>query len=877
MYEAHFGLSSRPFGSKAEGVRVFSGPRQVETMTSLKKGLTALDAVVTVTGPVGVGKTSIVSRALDTISPNRMAAWVGRMQLAPDEVLHLLLAGFGIKAQTKGTIQRFAVFRRLLAERAAAGAPVAIVVEDANRIGVDALAELEALTAADTGDATSANIILMGQPTLKKLLAQPELARLNQRTRLRQAIEPLTQPEVNGYLKHCLRIAGGEYDKIFEAGVAEIVFACSEGIPRMINTLCESAMTTAMEDGLKTVSATLMHKVAGDAFGYEGPLPETAIDTPSEDSVEVPIVEIKVDVADTPAQQAEESDIDREAPPAAETDTASGKDSGQAAAMPDDMDLPSARDMIVESGHYPALPQDTDEPPTAAQADADASAAPDESVAEADADPEFEIPELINDTQPELSALSSPTSDEAVVDELNLDTESTAIQEQLSGDALKALETEAQAEATPPSEPQPEPPVVAESAAAPADQPAPAGKGDQDFDLDAALSFETEATNVMEGLTANLDDVVSDAVKETPVVESANDANGAPALDELPTLTDSMQVDVEKKVEQTKQSDPQAASPEPAAVSQPAEPPAPPKSAEEPAAAAEPKPEPVAGDAAAAAPAAPNAPEEAQSKPIAEVSEMTARIAALDPSNRTNDVDAVEAALDAAKRGRMDELMAPPPLPQVNGNAAQEEEPQAPVPEITLDDAIAQKQEAAAEKRKAFATEIGNANSLEEFSDAMAETLFGDDDFDAIAAEVAANAPAPGELVEPGNGPPDLSLTEESSPAESVADAAPAMPEDTGLKESQQIRADMLQSLNSANTAASQQVADISPAPAAPPASAPQSGQLESIEDQINTSLTQSLEALNITQVADASAAETDEDEEPAKKGGFFSRFRKSS
>ena len=123
MYEAHFGLKSRPFGSKAEGAGVFSGPRQVETMTKLKKGLTALDAVVTVTGPVGVGKTTIVSRALDTISPNRMAAWVGRMQLAPDEVLQLLLAGFGIKAQAKGTIQRFAIFRRLLAERAAAGAP----------------------------------------------------------------------------------------------------------------------------------------------------------------------------------------------------------------------------------------------------------------------------------------------------------------------------------------------------------------------------------------------------------------------------------------------------------------------------------------------------------------------------------------------------------------------------------------------------------------------------------------------------------------------------------------------------------------------------------------------------------------------------------
>ncbi len=282
MYEAHFGLKSRAFGSKAEGSGVFTGPRQVEIMTSVKKALAAHDAVVTVTGPVGVGKTTIVNRSLETLSPGRMAAWVGRMALAPDEVLDLLLAGFGIGGKARGTIQRFALFRRLLTERAAAGAQVAIVVEDAVRIGADALVELEALTAADAGDGAGANIILMGQPDLHKLLASPELARMKQRSRLRQEIPALTLPETQGYLKHCLREAGGDYDRIFGAGVADIVHGCSEGIPRLINTLCESALSAAMEDGQATVTARLMHKIAVDAFGYEGPLPDAKQDAPVE-------------------------------------------------------------------------------------------------------------------------------------------------------------------------------------------------------------------------------------------------------------------------------------------------------------------------------------------------------------------------------------------------------------------------------------------------------------------------------------------------------------------------------------------------------------------------------------------------------------------
>jgi len=836
MYEAHYGLKSRPFGSKAEGAGVFSGPRQVETMTSIKKGLKALDAVVTVTGPVGVGKTSIVGRALDTISPNRMAAWVGRMQLAPDEVLQLLLAGFGIKRQANGTIQRFALFRRLLAERAAAGAPVAIVVEDAQRIGVDALAELEALTAADTGDGMSANIILMGQPELKKLLARPELARLNQRTRLRQAIEPLNEPEVNGYLRHCLRVAGGDYDRLFEAGAAEIVFSCSGGIPRMINTLCETALTTAMEDGLKTVSATLMHKVAVDAFGYEGPLPEAAPDIPSEESVEVPVIEIKVDPAKEAGSASGEPEIDWEAPAAQPDNAATGAGPEPAAAdatADDEQDIPpSARDMIVESGHYPALPTES------ADSANDPEPAQDATSVDAEPEPEFEIPELINDTQPELSVLPPPKSDEAVVETLDLDTESTAIQEALNEDLLPEPNV---------GEPDRRPSTPAadiEPAPTPAAPPHAAASNDDDaeeqdaFDLDAALTFETEATNVMRGITANLEDVAQAPGDAYATVEST----AAPTHEDLPTLTDSMKVDVRKEVGKARMLDSG----------------------------------PVAGsDSKADGPtkASPAKAADVAPQPIAKVSEMTARIAALDPSGRKNDVDAVEAALDAAKRGKMDELMAAPPLPQVSEGAPRKEEARAPIPEITLDDEIEKKQKAAAAKREKFAAEIGNANSLEEFSDAMAETLFGDEDFAAIAADVVANPPAEGRLVDGTTSRMNGGISEDP-----VAASAPdpvAVPQTGALNESRPSRVAGLHSPHASNDPPPSGPADV--ATPAPVAGNGNGMKPESIENQITTSMTQALEALNVSRVAESVAVESQEAEKPAKKGGLFSRFRRSS
>ena len=189
------------------------------------------------------------------------------MGLAADQVLELLLAGCGVNYKSMSTIHRFAAFRRLLAERTAAGTRFAIVVEDAQRLGPEALAELEALTAADSGDALGANLILMGQPDLNDWLAAPALARVNQRIRLRQSVEPLSTAEVQGYLRSCVRVAGGDFDSLFAKGTANMLHRCSGGIPKLINNLCESGLTMVAENSTGPVTADVIQKIAKGALG----------------------------------------------------------------------------------------------------------------------------------------------------------------------------------------------------------------------------------------------------------------------------------------------------------------------------------------------------------------------------------------------------------------------------------------------------------------------------------------------------------------------------------------------------------------------------------------------------------------------------------
>ncbi|MDH5501352.1 MAG: AAA family ATPase, partial [Gammaproteobacteria bacterium] len=269
MYEKHFGLKSRPFRSRLEPSAIFVGPAQVKVMAGLKKALAVSDAVVALTGPVGVGKSTIVNRALEGISPKRVVAHVGRMQLAADEVLELLLTEFDVSRQPNGTIQRFAAFKRLLHDWALAGTRAYIVVEDAERIGTDALIELEALTAADSGDGTGASIVMMGQASLSELVSTPALARLRQRIRLRQNVDPFNAAELQGYLKHCIRAAGGEFDEIFDPGALDMIFRCSDGIPRVVNNLCESVLAAAAEANAAIVMPQLVQHVAQEQFGIQ--------------------------------------------------------------------------------------------------------------------------------------------------------------------------------------------------------------------------------------------------------------------------------------------------------------------------------------------------------------------------------------------------------------------------------------------------------------------------------------------------------------------------------------------------------------------------------------------------------------------------------
>lgn len=267
MYEQQFGLKKRPFRARAAGTDVFIGPEIAVTMQALKAGLTANDAIVTVSGPVGSGKTTLVHRALASIDENPKIVVVGRMRLGSGDLLELLLDQLGVKEIPASTIRKIALFRHHLKGLAANNTRVFITIEDAVRLGTDTLAEVEALTAGDAGDSEGASIVLMGDDRLKAMLGDASLARIQQRIRKRLKLAGLSAVEMHNYFKHCFKLAGGDFGQVFEAGAAELLHHLSDGTPRVANNLAESAMRVAASKKLGKVPTSLLTKVAEGDFG----------------------------------------------------------------------------------------------------------------------------------------------------------------------------------------------------------------------------------------------------------------------------------------------------------------------------------------------------------------------------------------------------------------------------------------------------------------------------------------------------------------------------------------------------------------------------------------------------------------------------------
>ena len=246
MYEEYFGLSCRPFDLSPNPRFLFMTAQHRRAVANIKFALMNRDNFVIITGEIGIGKTTVLNNVLAELGPEYVTAKLTHTTLSNIELLQALLSAFGMPTYSKKKVLLLDTLRQFFLKTNKAGKHVAIIVDEAQNLSGPALEELRLLSCIDNDDENLVTIVLTGQRGLDDLVDSPNLVQLRQRARLRQKLESLTEYETFDYLRHRLDIAGADADKIFDRDAIAEVHRLSFGIPRLINTLCDTALMWCM-------------------------------------------------------------------------------------------------------------------------------------------------------------------------------------------------------------------------------------------------------------------------------------------------------------------------------------------------------------------------------------------------------------------------------------------------------------------------------------------------------------------------------------------------------------------------------------------------------------------------------------------------------
>jgi len=261
MYLHQFNLTEKPFEQSPDSRFLYASEQHAYALASIRFAVASRDPFVVVTGEIGSGKTTLLNRVLSDLDQRIVVARINHTQLSDVDLLQLILVEFGMEPFAKGKAELLTLVRRFVQQQAAAGRQVLIVIDEAQNLPAALLEELRLLTCIETERQKLLSIVLLGQPQLSRLLDSPELEQLRQRCRLRIHIDELTEEEVCGYLRHRLGVAGGDYDQAFAPGVDKLIHRYTGGVPRLINLLCDTALTACLVEAQPRVTPEIVEAV----------------------------------------------------------------------------------------------------------------------------------------------------------------------------------------------------------------------------------------------------------------------------------------------------------------------------------------------------------------------------------------------------------------------------------------------------------------------------------------------------------------------------------------------------------------------------------------------------------------------------------------
>ncbi len=257
MYEAFYGLSSKPFQLNPDPSFYFGSKQHRRARAYLEYGVQRNEGFIVITGEVGAGKTTIVRGLLASLDPNKVvAANLVTTQLDAEDTLRLVGAAFGVRVKDVSKADVLMALEAFLVGQTSQGKRCLLIVDEAQNLTPRAVEELRMLSNFQFGQQALLQTFLVGQPEFRAILQSPSMQQLRQRVTATCHIGPLDLEETQGYIEHRLKCVGGTGRPSFDAAAFDAIFKASGGIPRRINLIADRLLLLGFLGGK-------------DAFGLE--------------------------------------------------------------------------------------------------------------------------------------------------------------------------------------------------------------------------------------------------------------------------------------------------------------------------------------------------------------------------------------------------------------------------------------------------------------------------------------------------------------------------------------------------------------------------------------------------------------------------------
>jgi len=245
MYLEPFKLKELPFRLSPDPQFLYLSKQHARAKAYMESTIWFTDGFVVITGEIGSGKTTLIESFLKEVPADVVVAQINQTQVSATDFLQTVLVQFGFSPFKMRKAELISTLNNFLIEQYAAGRKVLLIVDEAQNLSMRVLEEIRMLSGVETTKEKVLRIILAGQPELNSKLDAPALEQLTQRVRLRFHLQTLSEAETRSYIQHRLDVAGAGDRELFTPDVFAEIYRYTGGVPRLVNTLCDTAMMSA--------------------------------------------------------------------------------------------------------------------------------------------------------------------------------------------------------------------------------------------------------------------------------------------------------------------------------------------------------------------------------------------------------------------------------------------------------------------------------------------------------------------------------------------------------------------------------------------------------------------------------------------------------